>query len=66
MKMYGLDLTTENGKLIKVSSDGMDFYPMRWNAKEKQWEYCVGRYAKEYYRKLINNGMARFDYLSIK
>lgn len=66
MKMYGLDLTIENGKLIKVSYEGMNFYPMRWNTKEKQWEYCVGKYTKEYYRKLINEKTARFDYLTIK
>lgn len=66
MKMYGLDLTIENGKLIKVSSEGMDFYPMKWNTKERQWEYCVGSYTKDYFRKLINNGIARFDYLTIK
>ena len=65
MKMYGLELTIENGKLKSGSSDGMTFYPMRWNTKEKHWEYCVGKYTKEYFRKLLKNNMVRFDFLTI-
>lgn len=66
MKMYGMELTMKNGKLISVGSDGMAFYPMKWNTKEKQWEYCMGKYTKEYFRKLIKNDMGRFDFVSIK
>lgn len=66
MKMYGIALTIENGKLISGGSNGMTFYPMRWNAKERQWEYCVGRYTKDYFRKLIKNGTGSFDFLYIK
>ena len=66
MKLYGIELTTKNGKLVAGNIDGMAVYPMRWDAKEKEWVYCVGKYTKEYFRKLIKNGLARFDFVSIK
>lgn len=66
MKMYGVEVKIENGKVINATYEGINFYPMKWNAKEHRWEYCIGRYTKEYFRKLLNNGVVRFDYLSIK
>lgn len=66
MKLYGIELTMKNGKLVSGYIDGMAVYPMKWNAKERQWEYCAGKYTKEYFRKLIKNGMGQFDFVSIK
>ena len=33
MKMYGIEVTIENGKVTNASYEGIKFYPMKWNAK---------------------------------
>ena len=66
MKLYGIELTTKNGKLVAGNIDGMAVYPMKWDEKEKEWVYCVRKYTKEYFRKLIKKGLAQFDFVSIK
>lgn len=66
MKMYGIELEIIGGKLVSGHINGMAVYPMKWSTKEKEWVYCVGKYTKEYFRKLIKNGMGRFDFITIK
>lgn len=63
MKLYGVEIELKNGKLQCGKYDGITTYPMRWRKHHRQWEYCIGQYSPGYYRKLIKQKQARFDFL---